>query len=99
MADILKVWTSLIMLFIKYVLRIPLRMSEEHLKVGDFAVHGEEPYIFGEDHRLSLIGPSTRYRAGDVEEGVDPTAGDESSTAGEPSKLEIHELGKEHKQA
>ncbi|TAQ85361.1 hypothetical protein B7494_g6329 [Chlorociboria aeruginascens] len=40
------VWTSLIMMFIKFVLRVPLRMSDEHLAVGDFAVHGEEPYTF-----------------------------------------------------
>jgi Amt family ammonium transporter len=38
------VWTSLIMLFISKVCRIPLRMSEEMLAVGDYAVHGEEPY-------------------------------------------------------
>ncbi|KAH8651409.1 ammonium transporter AmtB-like domain-containing protein [Xylariales sp. PMI_506] len=41
------VWTSLILLFIKHVLRIPLRMSEEHLLQGDDAVHGEEAYVFG----------------------------------------------------
>ncbi|KAI9820038.1 MAG: ammonium transporter Amt2 [Pycnora praestabilis] len=46
------VWTTLIMLFIKYVLRVPLRMSEEQLIVGDYATHGEEPYVFG-DHWLS----------------------------------------------
>lgn len=34
------VWTSLILLFIKFVLRIPLRMSEEHMMVGDDAIHG-----------------------------------------------------------
>ena len=34
------VWTSLIMLFIKHVLRIPLRMSEEQLAIGDEAIHG-----------------------------------------------------------
>ncbi|PSR82905.1 ammonium transporter AmtB-like domain-containing protein [Coniella lustricola] len=41
------VWTSLILLFIKHVLRIPLRMSEEDLVRGDDAVHGEEAYVFG----------------------------------------------------
>jgi Amt family ammonium transporter len=40
------VWTSLIMIFIKFVCRVPLRMSEEQLAVGDYAVHGEEPYTF-----------------------------------------------------
>jgi len=40
------VWTSLIMLFIKYVCRVPLRMSEEHMAIGDYAIHGEEPYTY-----------------------------------------------------
>lgn len=40
------VWTSLIMCFIKYVCRVPLRMTQEQLDVGDYAVHGEEPYTF-----------------------------------------------------
>jgi Amt family ammonium transporter len=39
--------TSLIMLFIKYVLRIQLRMSPEELAIGDDAIHGEEAYVFG----------------------------------------------------
>jgi ammonium transporter, Amt family len=41
------VWTSLILLFIKYVLRIPLRMSEEDLLLGDEVAHGEAAYVFG----------------------------------------------------
>ncbi|ROW04480.1 hypothetical protein VMCG_04950 [Cytospora schulzeri] len=41
------VWTSLILLFIKHVLRIPLRMTEEQLVLGDDAIHGEEAYVFG----------------------------------------------------
>jgi Amt family ammonium transporter len=40
------VWTSLIMCFIKYVCRVPLRMSQEQMEVGDYAIHGEEPYTF-----------------------------------------------------
>jgi Amt family ammonium transporter len=40
------VWTSLIMLFIKFVLRVPLRMSEAELIAGDDAVHGEDAYCF-----------------------------------------------------
>jgi Amt family ammonium transporter len=43
------VWTSLIMLFIKYALRIPLRLSDEVLMAGDDAIHGEEAYAFTED--------------------------------------------------
>ncbi|KAJ5711559.1 ammonium transporter [Penicillium malachiteum] len=51
--------TTLICLFIQYVLRIPLRMKEEHLMVGDDAVHGEEAYALffeGERSHMSLQG-------------------------------------------
>lgn len=40
------VWTSLILNFIKFVLRIPLRMSEEQLAVGDDAIHGVSRRLF-----------------------------------------------------
>lgn len=43
------VWTSLILLFIKFVLRVPLRMSEADLLIGDDAIHGEEAYCFHEE--------------------------------------------------
>jgi len=46
--------TSLIMCFIKYVLRIPLRMSEEHLQIGDDAIHGEEAYALFYDGQRNL---------------------------------------------
>ena len=39
-------WTSLIMAFIKYVCRVPLRMTDEKCEIGDYAIHGEEPYTF-----------------------------------------------------
>jgi len=38
--------TSLIMIFIKYVCRVPLRMTDEMCAIGDYAIHGEEPYTF-----------------------------------------------------
>lgn len=41
------VWTSLVLCFIKYVCRIPLRMSEAELLVGDDAIHGEAAYVLG----------------------------------------------------
>jgi Amt family ammonium transporter len=41
------VWTSLIMCFIKYVCRVPLRMSEEQLLAGDNSIHGESAYVLG----------------------------------------------------
>lgn len=43
------VWTSLILCFIKYVLRVPLRMSEEALLLGDAGIHGEDAYCFIDD--------------------------------------------------
>lgn len=43
------VWTSLILLFIKHICRVPLRMTEEELLIGDDAIHGEEAYCFNED--------------------------------------------------
>ena len=43
------VWTSLICLFIKYVLRVPLRYSDEVLMIGDAEIHGELPYAFFHD--------------------------------------------------
>ncbi|KAF8310257.1 ammonium transporter [Clavulina sp. PMI_390] len=38
--------TPLILLFIKFVLRIPLRFDESTLKIGDDAIHGEGAYVF-----------------------------------------------------
>jgi len=40
------VWTSLVMCFIKYVCRVDLRMTHAQMEVGDYAIHGEEPYTF-----------------------------------------------------
>ena len=36
--------TFVIWMFIKYVLRIKLRLTDEELAVGDVAIHGEEAY-------------------------------------------------------
>jgi len=45
--------TSLIMFAIQLV--IPLRMSEEHLKIGDDAEHGEEAYaLWGDGERFDV---------------------------------------------
>ena len=38
--------TPLILFFIKYVLRVPLKFDDATLKVGDDAIHGEEAYVF-----------------------------------------------------
>lgn len=73
--------TSVICLFIKYVLRIPLRMSDDHLMVGDDAVHGEEAYALffeGERSHISLHGAG--LESGHITEGqtlplTSPTSG------------------------
>jgi len=44
------VMTSIIMAFIKYVCRVPLRMSDEHALIGDDAIHGEDAYAFTDWH-------------------------------------------------
>jgi Amt family ammonium transporter len=63
--------TSVVLLFIKYVLRVPLRMSEAELLIGDDAIHGEEAYYFGEAHRSLLNGDYGHVpRSGDGELGV-----------------------------
>ena len=36
--------TTVIWMFIKYVLRIKLRLTDEQLEIGDVAIHGEEAY-------------------------------------------------------
>jgi Amt family ammonium transporter len=36
--------TSVVLLFIKYVCRVPLRMTKEQMVVGDYAIHGESAY-------------------------------------------------------
>lgn len=40
------VWTTLVLLFIKHVLRVKLRFSDDVLVLGDDAVHGEAAYCF-----------------------------------------------------
>lgn len=38
--------TPLILLFIKFVLRVPLQFDETTLSIGDDAIHGEGAYVF-----------------------------------------------------
>jgi Amt family ammonium transporter len=63
--------TSLICMFIKYVLRVRLRMSDEDLIVGDDAIHGEAAYAFQDVEDTTsqfLMGESPH--SGDPENGV-----------------------------
>jgi ammonium transporter, Amt family len=55
------VWTSLIMCFIKYVLRVPLRMSDDACRQGDMAIHREEPYTFAYYNRKLLHAQQGRH--------------------------------------
>jgi Amt family ammonium transporter len=43
------------MIFIKYVCRVPLRMSDEDCLIGDDAIHGESAYTFGDEMDLSTL--------------------------------------------
>lgn len=63
------IMTSLIMAFIKYVCRIPLRMTEEQLLIGDDAIHGEDAYCFDDyvEGRQGLEGG--QYEKRDVVDG------------------------------
>lgn len=56
--------TSLICLFIKYICRVPLRMSDQDLIVGDDATHGEAAYAFQDVEDTTsqmLLGESPRH--------------------------------------
>ena len=89
------VWTSLIMIFIKYVCRIPLRMTQEQMEVGDYAVHGEEPYTFAHyniKHPTPLLRRRTTTKKSDEESskaGVlmgkdpNPAAADKAPSSGD----------------
>lgn len=60
------------MIFIKYVCRVNLRMSDEELEIGDYAIHGEEPYTFeyyNRDFKKLQIG--YEHRSGKVVGGHD----------------------------
>lgn len=57
------VWTSLILNFIKYVLRIPLRYPDELLLIGDDALHGEEAYCFFDNYEGLEPSESAHLRA------------------------------------
>jgi Amt family ammonium transporter len=76
--------TPLILFFIKYVLRIPLRMSEDMLLVGDDAVHGEAAYAIE-----SVFSSVERNGNGNGVETAHTTAGFEGSSGGERSGEEM----------
>ena len=81
----------MICLFIKYVLRIPLRYNEEQLLIGDGEVHGELPYAFFHDGRHDYdekYGRPDPVLAGqDPEQGVGSGEGS-SSGSGNGQKIE-----------
>ena len=83
-------WTSAICLFIKYVLRIPLRYSEDALLIGDQEVHGEMPYAFFHDGRYEY---DSKYgqSSGGVIHGTDPEAGRSESSDDPSDKIQKQE--------
>jgi hypothetical protein len=52
--------TSFLLVLIKYAFRVPLRMSDEALLIGDDAIHGEDAYTFEELPRSILYGDTER---------------------------------------
>lgn len=60
------VWTPLILYFIKFVLRVPLRMSEADLLIGDDAAHGEGAYTFDEVPLLHRHGEPSHVNVNDT---------------------------------
>jgi ammonium transporter, Amt family len=96
------VWTSLIMVFIQYVCRVNLGMSDEMLEVGDFAIHGEEPYTFAHYNRQhALTGLRRHVSRGDEEAGVltgkDPTLINEMPALGDGEIRSVKEKPSETK--
>jgi Amt family ammonium transporter len=57
------------MCFIKYVCRIPLRMTDEDCLIGDDAIHGESAYTFGDDVDVSTLHGKSEH---DLEQAVTP---------------------------
>lgn len=90
------VWTSLIMLFIKYVCRVNLRMSEEDMVIGDDAVHGEAGYCFADDvsgpvESEIIQGQRVKSFSGDLESGSGNGSGNKGEaelTHGQEIKIE-----------
>jgi Amt family ammonium transporter len=85
------------MLFIKYVLRVPLRMSEEELLAGDDMIHGEAAYVMGpcEAHEHLLAGHYIKrtetgpgeLSMGGVTMGHDPNLKDGSKSSGNGDEI------------
>lgn len=57
--------TSLILFFIKYILRIPLRLSDRVLMIGDDAIHGEAAYAI--DQHIPLMHRGERDADADMD--------------------------------
>ncbi|MCJ1474713.1 hypothetical protein MMC13_003373 [Lambiella insularis] len=81
------VWTSLIMIFIKYVCRVPLRMSDEMLEVGDYAIHGEEPYTFAHYNRSLMHSGGQRNVTETANEYQRAAEGRDSEKGSNPSEI------------
>lgn len=85
------VWTSFICLFIKYVCRVPLRMSDQDLMLGDDATHGEAAYAFQDVEDTTsqmLLGQSPN--SGDPENGG--VAKKEAATTGNSDQAVVEQV-------
>ena len=73
---------------LEHVCRIPLRMSEEDMLIGDDAIHGEAAYVFG---------PCEAHEQGYIQGEVVRTGTDADAELGIGGIHAVHEEPKESK--
>lgn len=76
--------------FIKYVCRVPLRLSEEELLIGDDAIHGEVAYYMAED--VVGVVPDPNLLHGQQPRHVDLETGGSGSSSPHVNKLTSQEV-------
>jgi hypothetical protein len=91
-------------MFIKFVLRVPLRMTDAACAIGDFAVHQEESYTFAYYNRNLLPrGGGGEKEPHDLESGVlaghSPKGATGSAAHSSGGEAEINPIVKEKEQA
>jgi hypothetical protein len=81
------------MMFIKYVCRVPLRMSDADCLIGDDSIHGESAYTFGDSVDMSTLQSLSGVRPHDEEMGESGSPGEMARSPVGGSSLE-HNNGK-----
>ena len=82
------------MIFIKYVCRVDLRMTQAELEEGDFAIHGEEPYTFAYYNRTyKRIAVGYSHEEGKM---MDPEKGTSSGNGSNDGVIMGHDPEADH---